>query len=158
MNNLDSRCPNIVNVEIHFNNFMEEISVNYGNNLEDDIDGDIIGYNFKYDHGPKTFHSLLNDIHASYLNDILNHYDGSSLLNDSMNDMVELFQDWVNHDWIVLDIEKREECDKCGYEDVSWCMSNKCQFKEEVEEECYCALDSCVSCQVIMKDAEEKNK
>ena len=31
--------------------------------------------------------------------------------------------------------------------------------KEEVEEEeCYCALDSCISCQVIMKEAEEKNK
>ena len=113
MNNLDSRCPNIVSVEINFNNFMEEISVNYGNNLEDDIDGDIIGYNFKYDHGPKTFHSLLNDIHASYLNDILNYYSKLYMtydkLNECMNDMVELFQDWVNHDWIVLEIEKEEE-------------------------------------------------
>jgi len=146
MNNLDSRSPNIVSVEINFNNFMEEISVNYGNNLEDDIDGDIIGYNFKYDHGPKTFHSLLNDIHASYLNDILNHYDGSSLLNDSMNDMVELFQDWVNHDWIVLDIEKREEeleqCEKCDTTDsvgeywwleqanTRWLLCESCGEKE----------------------------
>jgi len=109
MNNLDSRSPNIVNVEIHFNNFMEEISVNYGNNLEDDIDGDITGYNFKYDHGPKTFHLLLNDIYASYLNDILLQPDTSiDKLNECMNDMVELFQDWVNHDWIVLNIEKEE--------------------------------------------------
>ena len=132
MNNLDSRCPNIINVEIHFNKYMEEISVNYGNNVANDIGGDIIGYDFKYDHGAKTFHSLLNDIYASYLNGIINHPNfACDKLCECMNDMVELFGDWVNHGLIILEIEKWEECNKCGYEDVSWCMSNKCQIEDD---------------------------
>jgi len=154
MNNLDSRCPNIVSVEIHFNNFMEDIVRNYKDRFDLEY---MVDYNFKYDHGAKTFHSILNTIHTSHLNDILKHYDGSTLLNDSMDDMVDLFEEWANSGLIIIVEEELKQCNKCGYEDVSWCMSNKCQFKEEVEEECYCALDSCVSCQVIMKDAEEKN-
>ena len=110
MNNLDSRCPNIINVEIHFNNYMEEISVNYGNNLEDDIGGDIIDYDFKYDHGPKTFHSLLNDIYASYLNGIIFQPHATiDKLNDSMDEMVELFGDWVKNGLIILEIEKNDD-------------------------------------------------
>ena len=166
MNNLDSRCPNIVSVEIHFNNFMEDIVRNYIELWRENYVN--IDYNFKYDHGAKTFHSLLNNIHAKYLNDILNHYDGNSLLCDSMDEMVELFKDWVKQGLIIIveeeeeetkfrkqtrigecdgckmiceeceplvitDDEELEECDKCGYEDVSWCMSNKCQFQEECE-------------------------
>ena len=133
MNNLDSRCPNIVSVEIHFNNFMEDIVRNYVERFRDDYDLNIIGYDFKYDHGSKTFHSLLNNIHAKYLNDILNHYDGSSLLCDSMDEMVELFKDWVKQGLIIIVEEELEQCHKCGYEDVSWCMSNKCQLEEELE-------------------------
>jgi len=100
-----------------------------------------VDYNFKYDHGAKTFHSILNTIHTSHLNDILKHYDGITLLNDSMDHMVDLFEEWANSGLIILDIkrnddsdeEELEECNKCGYEDVSWCMSNKCQFQEECE-------------------------
>ena len=167
MNNLDSRCPNIVSVEIHFNNFMEDIVDDYVELCRDEDDLNI-DYNFKYDHGAKTFHSLLNNIHAKYLNDILNHYDGNSLLCDSMDEMVELFKDWVKQGLIIIveeeeeetkfrkqtrigecdgckmiceeceplvitDDEELEQCNKCGYEDVSWCMSNKCQFQEECE-------------------------
>lgn len=134
MNNLDSRCPNIVSVEIHFNNFMEDIVDDYVELCRDEDDLNI-DYNFKYDHGAKTFHSLLNNIHATHLNNILNHYDGSSLLNDSMGEMVELFKDWVKQGLIIIveEEEELEECNKCGYEDVSWCMSNKCQFQEEYE-------------------------
>ena len=133
MNNLDSRCPNIVSVEIHFNNFMEDIVRNYIELWRENYVN--IDYNFKYDHGAKTFHSLLNNIHATHLNNILNHYDGSSLLNDSMGEMVELFKDWVKQGLIIIveEEEELEECNKCGYEDVSWCMSNKCQFQEECE-------------------------
>jgi len=145
MNNLDSRCPNIVSVEIHFNNFMEDIVRIYKDRFEDENEGHIVDYNFKYDHGAKTFHSLLNNIHAKHLNNIIGQTNTKNTLYEdlceSMDSMVDLFEEWANSGLIILDIkrnddsdeEELEECNKCGYEDVSWCMSNKCQFQEECE-------------------------
>ena len=107
MNNLDSRCPNIVSVEIHYNNFMEDIETAYADRWDGAVeDGDYIQYwEFKHELLQKTFHSLLNDIYAGYINSML-FYNNSreNTINDAMDDMVDLFEDWVNEELIILAI------------------------------------------------------
>jgi hypothetical protein len=69
MNNLDSRCPNVVNVEIHFNNFMGDIFDGWKNG-QDNAD-EIDDYEFTEEAFSVAFHKILNDIYGYYLNKII---------------------------------------------------------------------------------------
>ena len=112
MNNLDSRCPNIVNVEIHYNNFIEDIETAYGDRWEGTTeDGDYIQcWEFKHERLKKTFHSLLNDIYAGYINGMLfQNNSRENTINNAMDDMVDLFEDWVNEELIILAITNDDE-------------------------------------------------
>ena len=69
MNNLDERCPNIVNVEIHFNNFMETIFDEWKN--QQDIADKIEDYEFAEEEFSVAFHNTLNEFYGYYLNSVI---------------------------------------------------------------------------------------
>ena len=107
MNNLDSRCPNIVNVEIHFNNFMETIFDEWKNNQ--DIADKIEDYEFnesQSDWDDKAFHNLINDHYVDYLNSVIRNPSAiEDLTTELWCDLRDEFSNWVDEKWITIWLE-----------------------------------------------------
>ena len=110
MNNLDSRCPNIVNVEVHFNNFMGDIFDGWKNRQEN---ADVIeDYEFNDENeywgawDNKAFHLLINEHYVDYLNSVIRN---PSAFEDLTNELWENFNDdfsnWVDKKWITIWLE-----------------------------------------------------
>ena len=88
MNNLDSRCPNIVNVEIHFNNFMGDIFDEWKNH-QDNAD-EIDDYEFAEEEFSVAFHNTLNEFYGYYLNSVIRN---PSAIEDLTTELWENFND-----------------------------------------------------------------
>lgn len=104
MNNLDSRCPNIVNVEVHFNNFMGDIFDGW-KNRQDNYDK-IEDYEFVDENGygvAIAFHKLINEEYANYLKNIIRN---PSAFEDLTTEFWEImdgeFENGVDEEWIKL--------------------------------------------------------
>jgi len=106
MNNLDSRCPNIVNVEVHFNNFMTDIFDGWRNRQNDD-DVSIEDYEFVRNgfsgRTAEDFHKLINEEYSNYLNKLMNN---PSAFEDLTAEFWEImdgeFHWWLDEEWIKL--------------------------------------------------------
>ena len=116
MNNLDSRCPPIVNVEVHFNHFMEIIAEEWSQTQ--DNPSSITDYEFTpipngcgfkgWD--KEAFHKLINDEYVDFLNQVVIHpkdyYELSQEMWDTLRDE---FSNWVDEKWITIIYENENE-------------------------------------------------
>ena len=105
MNNLDSRCPNIVNVEVNFNNFMTDIFDGWKNRQENaDVieDYEFVG-EWVWGKTAKDFHKLINEEYSNYLNKLMNN---PSAFEDLTTEFWEImdgeFHWWLDEEWIKL--------------------------------------------------------
>ena len=105
MNNLDSRAPNVVNVEIHFNNFMGDIFDEWKNHQDN---GDEIDYyEFTQERFSVVFHKTLNDIYGYYLNQIIrNPSDFEDLTAELWSNFNAEFEKDVNAGFITIHYEE----------------------------------------------------
>ena len=104
MNNLDSRCPNIVNVEVHFNHFMEIIfgEWKYHHTLSKKIED----YEFAEEGFSVAFHKIINNEYVDFLNQVVIHpKDFYELRQEMWDDLRDEFQTEVENKRITIWLE-----------------------------------------------------
>tara|TARA_R110002012_G_scaffold150489_1_gene309837 strand:+ start:639 stop:983 length:345 start_codon:yes stop_codon:yes gene_type:complete len=112
MNNLDSRCPNIVKVEIHFNNFMVDVFdewKNHQDNADNIEDYEFTPPDVRWDERPddEEFHRLMNGEYNEYLNKIIRNPSAfENLTAELWSNFNDLFEEWVERKWIKIIYEE----------------------------------------------------
>ena len=105
MNNLDSRCPNIVNVEVNFNNFMTDIFDGWKNRQEDpDVieDYEFVRNGFS-GKTAKDFHKLINEEYSNYLNRVIRNPSAFEDLTTEFWEIMDCeFENGVDEEWIKI--------------------------------------------------------
>ncbi len=109
MNNLDSRCPPIVNVEVHFNHFMKNILEEWSQTQ--DKPSSIIDYEFThlvvggnpFGTDEEEFHKEINDHYVDFLNKlVINPKDYYELSQEMWDNLRDNFSNWVEQKWIKI--------------------------------------------------------
>ena len=104
MNNLDSRCPNIVNVEVHFNNFMGDIFDEWKNQQENA--DKIEDYEFAEEAFSVAFHKILNEFYVDYLNSVIRNPSAiEDLTTELWSNFNAIFDQEVNAGFITIWLE-----------------------------------------------------